>query len=108
MLSTRHTSAMKVSFDKPHHSQRFPTRAIVRCEGDSLPVALARVKLDGKAARVTQRLWGAALVDDGREPRDQWRLHAHSAVSTPQMQVQPAASCTCRAATTLTGRHARM
>mmetsp|Transcript_15125 Transcript_15125/g.37689 ORF Transcript_15125/g.37689 Transcript_15125/m.37689 type:complete len:240 (+) Transcript_15125:1588-2307(+) len=39
-------------------------------------VALARIELDGKAARVAQRLGAAALVRDGGEARDDGRLHA--------------------------------
>jgi len=41
-----------------------------------IPVALPRVELDRKAARVAQRLGRAALVDDRRESHDDRRLDA--------------------------------
>lgn len=43
------------------------------------PVALARVELDRKAARVAQRLRRAALVDHCREPHNDRRLHTRRA-----------------------------
>ena len=46
---------------------------------DEVPVALARVELDGEPARVADGLRRAALVDDRREARDDGRLRARRA-----------------------------
>lgn len=39
-------------------------------------VTFAGIKLDGKSARVRQRLGAALLVNDGGEPRNERRLQA--------------------------------
>ena len=55
---------------------------------DQVPVALARVELDREAARVADRLGRAALVDDGREARDDGRLHPRRAEEVGAGQVR--------------------